>query len=308
MLMTRVGKLDRQCANLGLANDREDIGQGHVAIMGAVIVTPAYVQTNALGRNVHAGLIDSIDVNGDGILEFLQGRMLPLAVTLHGQIGAIELQHVTALVNEFVFLLHLARHGAHIGFVAVVELVAERSADDAGACGGHEGLGVAAFDLAECAVEHVELALGGRQIGVAHLGIGSRRIEHLRHHHATVGPYLAEIRIFGKISEGLALADAAEALQTLANIGLETNPRLLAVVNDIHGGINLCLDTALDTRFGELIEALLIDLLARLLGNQQVRQFALTRQAADVRGQNALVAVLHRWSAPVLDLLSPSRD
>ena len=99
-------------------------------------------------------------------------------------------------------------------------------------------------------VEHIELAIGRGQIGVAHFGIGRRRVKHLGHDHATVGPHRAEIGVVGEIRERLARADAAKTLQALPDIGLEADARLLAIVDDVDAGRDLLLHAVFDPGLG----------------------------------------------------------
>ncbi len=104
-------------------------------------------------------------------------------------------------------------------------------------------------------------------------------------------------RQLGKLLELAAAAPfryAGEARHALRHVGLKSDPPLLAVIADIDAGLHLPLDDVADrlVHFGG--EQLRIVGLALLLRHQQLAQRLVARQAADVRGEDAIAAEKHK--------------
>ena len=135
--------------------------------------------------------------------------------------------------------------------------------------------------------------LHGRQVIVGDLGNGLRGVEDLGPHHIAPLHHGHEIREFGHVLRRRALALAAKTPHALRHIGLKTDARLFAVVDDIHPGFELLGNHVLDGDFGLALQGRGLYGLALLLVNQQIGQLRAARQAADMGGENTFVALLH---------------
>ena len=92
VLVAGIGQLDGQGSNLGLVENRQDIGQRHIVIVGPVIIPPADMQPDTLGRDILGRTIDGFDMNLDGLLEFGECLLLKEKGPLHSQVWSVELQ------------------------------------------------------------------------------------------------------------------------------------------------------------------------------------------------------------------------
>ena len=88
--------------------------------------------------------------------------------------------------------------------------------------------------------------LYGGQVIVGKLGNGLRGVEDLGPHHIAPLHHGHEIREFGHVLRRRPLALSAKAAHALRHIGLKTDTRLFAVIDDIHTGFELFIDHVLD--------------------------------------------------------------
>ena len=134
--------------------------------------------------------------------------------------------------------------------MAVIILVHHRGGDDAGRGGGHEALDEIAFLAREGLAEQAAFFADARVIFIADLGQCRRRVVHSRPWRP---PSLDHFSPFGKqgnLGRLRPLALAAKAGHARADIGLETNPRLFAIVGDIDAAFPLARDNAGDGSLG----------------------------------------------------------
>src|SRR5262249_49741023 len=100
VLMTWIGELDRQGADVRAMELGQELRQGDVADVRAIVIAPADMQTDTVAWNAGKTLIDRRDMP----LELLQERplieMRKEAGALHRQVGCIDLQHMPRLVNR----------------------------------------------------------------------------------------------------------------------------------------------------------------------------------------------------------------
>ena len=96
-----------------------------------------------------------------------------------------------------------------------------------------------------------------------------------------------------------ALRHAAEACHALRHIGLEADALLLAVIADIDAGRGLLFHHVAHrfVHFGGHFGG--IEFFARFLAQQEVGQFLVARQAADMGSQNTVAAEQHALLAPM---------
>src|SRR5262249_53969863 len=101
------------------------------------------------------------------------------------------------------------------------------------------------------------------------------------------------VRVLDQVSREPTLALAAEAAHALCRVGGKAHSRLLAVVADVDAGLQLPLDDVPDGCFRLAREVLLFDRLATSLSDEQGTERRRPGQAADVSGEDAMLAALH---------------
>src|SRR5262249_46227960 len=104
------------------------------------------------------------------------------------------------------------------------------------------------------------------------------------------------VRMVDLVQRQPALALAAEALHPPRRIRREPHARLLAVVADVDASDELLLHDVPDSGLGLARERGGVASLAAILLHQQVSKRRWTRKAADVRGQDPLLAPFHESS------------
>src|SRR5262249_52064454 len=108
-------------------------------------------------------------------------------------------------------------------------------------------------------------------------------------------------RILDKFLAIAPLRDAAEAAHPLSDIGLEPDASLFAIIYNIDAGCRLLLQHVRDAQIDVRLQRALIDRLARLLIDQHRAEGLTAWNAAGMRRQNSIGALvhqtppLHRW-------------
>ena len=101
---------------------------------------------------------------------------------------------------------------------------------------------------------------------------------------------LRQLREFLELAPAAALGFAAEARHALRHIGLEADALLLAVVADVDTGLLLLGDHMAHRLLHRGIQLRLVVAFAGLAPHQKLAQRRAARQAADMRGQDAVTA------------------
>ncbi len=102
MGVARVGEGKDERADVRLVEQRQDVVEIDVEVVGRLVVAPAGVEADTVRGQALAGAGDGGDVATDVCLEVGQGAVCVRRVTLHGEIGAIELEHVAALDDALI--------------------------------------------------------------------------------------------------------------------------------------------------------------------------------------------------------------
>jgi hypothetical protein len=132
VLMTGVGERNRERAHLRAVEERQHGREIHVMRVRAVVVPPADVEPDAVGRDVRDRLVDRLDVQRHHLLESLERIVLEEADALHREVRTIHLQHEPARVDQLVLLLDLAGERHHVALVGVVVRVEQDRRHHAG--------------------------------------------------------------------------------------------------------------------------------------------------------------------------------
>jgi hypothetical protein len=96
VLMARVGELDRERANLGPGQHRQDVGQRHVVDVRPVVVAPAAMERMRFARNASQGLVQRGDVHLGDLDELGDALVLKERGAFQRQVGRIDLQDEVA--------------------------------------------------------------------------------------------------------------------------------------------------------------------------------------------------------------------
>src|SRR3984893_15663296 len=92
MRVPRIGKGEEEPADIGLLDDRQDIGERHVAIVRPLVIAPTDMQPHTVAPDIFDGLVDCRDDPLDKPEEVAERPILVGEVAFERQIGAIELQ------------------------------------------------------------------------------------------------------------------------------------------------------------------------------------------------------------------------
>ena len=82
----------------------DEVGQGDVTVVRALVVAPAHVHAEPVGRDVPGGVVQCLQAR-TATRVFRLGCS-GLSVPLAGQVGTVELQHDAGLVDGVVLLFH----------------------------------------------------------------------------------------------------------------------------------------------------------------------------------------------------------
>merc|ERR1719347_480761 len=84
----------------------DNVSKGHIMVVGTGIVTPAYMHTDSVSRNVQESFIHNLYVHFNYSLELSYSLILELGVSSHGKIWTVHLQHQTCRMDSLVLGLH----------------------------------------------------------------------------------------------------------------------------------------------------------------------------------------------------------
>ena len=173
-----VSNTRHSCACRGLAPSKEtavaasgqhevdDVRQRHVEVVRPLVVAPAHVHADLLGRDIGEGMIQRLDVEPGHGAERRDVEVGELDVPAHAEVGAVDLQHEARARDRLVLVLHRLRDGVEIGLVGGIVLVLEEERDHPRRGGGEEG-----FARPRSGRRRPRLAASAR----AGLGIAQRR-------------------------------------------------------------------------------------------------------------------------------------
>ena len=295
MLMTRIGPLDHERADLQLEDQVDDAPERNVGGVRPRPAPPAHVIADLLARQVFDRLIENLDVARHPFEIVLQRRRRHHAVERDRGARVVEL-HQQAVVDDL--LVFVAHRGAdcrqHVVIVLVVFVLAVR--DDTCRC-RHRQEAFRHLHLRQRRFEIVDVLLQQLLTGVAdrpdHDEIHGRRSALLR---VELGVELCEPAAVGAARPCVASLErppleAAEAVQHV--LGPRERLAVFAVADDVETALGL-LPHHLSHRIlqGALVGRLVVGL-AGLLGAKEFLQFRRPDQAADVGGENTVRAALH---------------
>src|SRR3989442_5271375 len=86
-----VGGLERDAGGARREHEVDDVGQRHVVVMGALVVAPAHVHAQLLGRDARGRVIQRLDVQAGRLPELLEAEPRVLDVPAHHHVPAGEL-------------------------------------------------------------------------------------------------------------------------------------------------------------------------------------------------------------------------
>ena len=269
MRVPRIGELDRQRADLGLIERRQDLFERDVVDVRPFPIAVADMQPHAVGRNALDALVDHRHMQLARLDEVGVGAVAIEHGAVHGEIGRIDLQHQPGLVDRLIFVAHLARDRGEIGFVGIVEGVEHGGGDDAGRGRGHERLRKRLAFAGDALVER-NLALDGRRIVIVNFALRLRRVLLPAHIRKAAREIADELGKFLEFAPAPPFRFAAEAGHALRYVGLKTDALLLAVIADIDAGLFLFGDHVPDRLFHFRVEQHLVVSFARFALHQKL--------------------------------------
>jgi hypothetical protein len=293
VLVARVGQGQRQSAHPGAVEQRQHRLQRDVVGVRPVVIAPAEVQPHLLGWDRGDRPVDGVDVHLDHGQEPVERRSPEEPRALHRQVGTVQLEHEAARVDQLVLLLHLAGQRGDVALVRVVVGVEEDRRGRPGRDGRHERLGELLGQRGRAACEQVALPGGLAEVGVLDLGDRLRGVGDPRGRPAPEREHLGVVGVLDQVAGQRTPALAAEPAHPTRDVGREPSPRLLAVVADVHAGVELTLDHVPHGRLGLAGQLGGVDRLAGVLSHQQFAQGGVAGNAADVGRQDALVTASH---------------
>ncbi len=89
--VARIGEGQEEAADIGLLDDRQDVGERHVAIVRTLVIAPADMQAHLVARDVLERLVDRRDDALDKAEKVAERPVLVGQMPFERQIGAIEL-------------------------------------------------------------------------------------------------------------------------------------------------------------------------------------------------------------------------
>ena len=290
--VARIGKLDRQRADVRLVEGGEDFLQRDVVDVRAFPISITNVQPHAIARDAGNAFVDHGDMQIDRLDEIRIGSVAVEHGAVHGEIGCVDLQDEPGLMDRQILVAHLAGDGRQIRLVAVVVGVEHGRGDDARRGRGHEGFREWLAFLGD-AHKARDLAVDCRGVVIAQLALCLRRVLLPAHVGKAARQILHQLREFLELASAAALGFAAEARHALRYVGLEADALLLAVVADVDAGVFLLGDPVTHCLFHLRLEQRLVVAFARLALDKKLAQRLVARQAADMGGEDAVAAQNH---------------
>ena len=101
--VARVCERQKKSPDIGFEYDRKNVAQGHVAVMRALVVSPADMQPHPIARNGPQCLVDRADDEFDEADEVAERAVAVGRVPLKGEVRAIELQQEAMADDCLVF-------------------------------------------------------------------------------------------------------------------------------------------------------------------------------------------------------------
>src|ERR1700730_7862872 len=298
MGMARIGEGEEKAADLGLSDDRQNVGEWHIAIMRPLVITPADMQPNPVARNIFECRVDRRDDAFDKAEEIAERTVLVGEMALEREVWAIELQQEAAADDRLVFPFERCAECREIGFLAVVIFVLHRSGDDPGRGCGQERFDKMRAGLVECRLEIGAFGLDrGRperadladRFGRPHVADRLSDGQLLLHR-------LLEYRVTQGIGAGPALPRTAKATHPVADVKKEALALLLAIVADVGARIDLLRDDSPQRRLAQSFELARIDGFAPRPAHKEPGELRRARQAAGMGRQDPVFAAAHRHS------------
>ena len=208
---------------------------------------------------------------------------------LHRQVGRIDLQQQPGVEYGAVVVGERLAQGVHVIFQCVVVGVLHRRGDDAGRRGGHERVDERIAGRGQRRLQPPALQGGLAAAAVDDRRHGARRGQQA--HPAGGKPAVQAVeksRIARHVGHQRPLRTAPETAHPMLDEGEEALARRLAVVADVDAGGRLPRDHVGDGGVDLRLQVRLVDRLAAKPLGVQLPEPLWPRQAAGVRGEDAL--------------------
>ncbi len=278
--------LEEDRGRLRLQDDVDDPLQRDVEVVRALVVPPAEMQAYPVAGHLAERVVDRLDVHLRARDKLLVGDVLVHDVTPHGEVGRVDLEVQPGRDDRLVLGLHRVRERFEVLVPRAVVLVRLEEGDDPRRRRVHETAGdVGALECVredgEVAPERLGMLVGDRAAADGAEVLGRR---------ARLGEPVAEPGIGVEVGGGRArdVADL-EAAEPVTDVGRVADLAHLAVTHEVDACVDLVAHALLDRFPDGALVGLTVDGLALVLGEDLVDDRLRSRQAADVRRQDAAV-------------------
>ncbi len=141
VVVTWVASFERDGAWARAEHDVDDVLERNVEVVRALVVAPAQVHAQLLGRDAGHGVVQCLHLLANLAAELLRGKAdVRSDVAAHGQVRAVQLEDEASAHDGFVLRLHSVGQGRQVGLVGGVVSVLQKVRDDTGRCRRHEGI------------------------------------------------------------------------------------------------------------------------------------------------------------------------
>ena len=277
--------MSRPCA-LALTTIGQSSSSGDVVVVRPLVVAPADVHANPLGRDVSQRVVQHLDVERGQAQELVDAAVAIHRVPAHGEVRCVDLQEPAAGGDRLVLDAHRLGQRLQVGVLRRVEVVRLEQRDDPGRGRVHERLDRPA--LAHRATQVVEI--GAQRFAAAGADLTDAARAGVLRGRAEPGQLLQDARELDQVLARLARRVAGETGQPIADVGGVGDLAHLSVAHHVDACGDLPPHDVRDgVGDGPARRAVVRDLTA-LAREEDVGDSLRAGQAADVGGEDAVGA------------------
>ena len=282
VLVTRVGAFETQRLRAGLEANIDDLAEREVVGVRALVVAPANMKPHRILGDSDGRRIEGFDVAFRNLTEFVIGEVTVLVVARGTEIGGVDLQQKAGRDNRLVLNAHHLGERLQIsGLVGIVQ-IDDKAGENARRRCGHER--VRRLGPVDGGGEVRKITLEWRAVRIGEWADASRKRDVTKLHHplhevGMVKLVTADHDVTPLLGGARVHRNAGHAVADIHRVGRLAH---LAVAHHVDATRDLLCDHVLD-RLGTLhLERGRLDLLAALLGENEIDQRLRPRQAADM--------------------------
>ena len=212
-------------------------------------------------------LVDHRHVQLARLDEFRVGSIAIEHGAVHGEVGRVDLQDETGLVDRQVLFAHLAGESGEVGLVGIVVGIEHGRGDDTRRRRGHELFGERLVVAGDALVAG-DLGFDLRGVVIVQFALRLRRVLLLAHRRKAMRQVFDQLGEFLEFAAAPPFRFAAKPGHTPRHVGLEADALLLAVIADIDPGFLLLRDHVAHRLLHRGVELRLVVVFAGLAAHQ----------------------------------------